>query len=107
MATYTDAIGRNYDIGCRYDNAIDYSEDANKYGWIKYRIVARRISQGSLYCFKSTTPVRCGKENLIRFIFDLALYDTVFAKVDNVDEVVYLTIVPEIEFENIKMSVFD
>ena len=30
MATYTDAIGRNYDIGGRYDNAIDYIADANK-----------------------------------------------------------------------------
>ena len=107
MATYTDAIGRNYTIGFRYDNAIDFIDDADKYGWLKYRIVARRISQGSLYCFNSTTPAICGKENLIRFIFDLALYDTVFANVDNVDEKVYLTIVPEIEFENIKMTVFD
>ena len=107
MATYTDAIGRNYDIGGRYDNAIDYIADANKYNWLKYRIVACRISQGALYSFRSTTPVRCGKENLIRFIFDLALYDTVFAKIDNKNEVVCLTIVPEIEFENIKMSIFD
>lgn len=107
MATYTDANGRDYFIGSRYDNAIDCIHDAKKSGRLKYRIVARRISQGSLYCFKSTTPVRCGKENLIRFIFDLALYDTVFAMADNVDEVIYLTIVPEIEFENIRMTIFD
>ena len=102
MAIYTDAIGRKYAIGFRYDNAEDYITQAKNYGRDKYRVVARRISQGALYCFNSTTPVRCGKENLIRFIFDLALYDTVFAKFDIVDEVVYLTIVPEIEFENIK-----
>lgn len=101
MATYTDAIGQKYTIGFRYDNAEDYIADAKKYGREKYRIVARRISHGSLYCFNSTTPVRCGKENLIRFIFDLALYDEVFAKVDNTDEIVYLTIVPQIEYDNI------
>lgn len=107
MATYIDAIGRGYSIGSRYDNAEDYIEVAKRYRYEKYRIVVRRISHGSIYRFNSTTPVRCGKENLIRFIFDLALFDIVFARVDNVGEVVYLTIVPEFELQNIKSLDFE
>lgn len=101
MATYTDAICRKYTIGFRYDNAEDYIADAKRYGHEKYRIVARRVSHRSLYCFNTTTPVRCGKDELIRFIFALALYDDVFAKVDDKNGIVYLTIIPQTECDNI------
>lgn len=107
MAMFKDTNDNHYNIGFRYYDAQDYIDRATTCNFTNYKVVARRASNNRLYQFRQTASMRCGKEKMIRFIFDFALDDMVYALVDHYNEVVYITLVPRSEKNNLIANPFD
>lgn len=101
MAIFKDTNDNCYSIGFRYNDAQQYIDRAITFNLINYKVVARKASNNRLYQFRQTASMRCGKEKMIRFLFDFALDDMVFVKVDHIDEVVYITLIPKSEEDNL------
>ena len=107
MALFKDTNNNHYSIGFRYNDAQQYIDRAITYSFINYKVVARKASNNRLYQFRQTASMRCGKEKMIRFLFDFALDDMVYVKVDHIDEVVYITLIPKSEKNNLIANPFE